>query len=101
MHRAKKINRCCHMIPFSFRSSIKFLFSTKIVLCLLVSSTNKTDCQDITEILLKVALNTIKPNHLYVLKKKFGNEMYMRVEEFVWKKDLKTLAADGINSQTE
>jgi hypothetical protein len=28
----------------------------------LVSSTNKTDCHDITEILLKVALNTITPN---------------------------------------
>jgi hypothetical protein len=28
-----------------------------------VSSTNKTDHHDITEILLKVALNTIKPNH--------------------------------------
>jgi hypothetical protein len=27
-----------------------------------VSSTNKTDRHDITEILLKVALNTIKPN---------------------------------------
>jgi hypothetical protein len=27
-----------------------------------VSSTNKTDCHDITEILLKVALNNIKPN---------------------------------------
>jgi hypothetical protein len=27
-----------------------------------VSSTNKTDCHDITEKLLKVALNTIKPN---------------------------------------
>ena len=27
-----------------------------------VSSTNKTDCHDITEILLKVALNTIKKN---------------------------------------
>ena len=27
-----------------------------------VSSINKTDCHDITEILLKVALNTIKPN---------------------------------------
>jgi hypothetical protein len=25
-----------------------------------VFSTNKTDCQDVTEILLKVALNTIK-----------------------------------------
>jgi hypothetical protein len=29
-----------------------------------VSSTNKTDCHDITEILLKVALNTIKPNKI-------------------------------------
>jgi hypothetical protein len=28
-----------------------------------VSSTNKTDRHDITEILLKVALNTIKPNN--------------------------------------
>ena len=27
-----------------------------------VSSTNKTDCHDIAEILLKVTLNTIKPN---------------------------------------
>jgi hypothetical protein len=26
-----------------------------------ISSTNKTDCHDITKILLKVALNTIKP----------------------------------------
>ena len=26
-----------------------------------VSSTNKTDCHDITEIVLKMALNTIKP----------------------------------------
>jgi hypothetical protein len=29
-----------------------------------VSSTNKTDCHNITEILLKVALNTIKPNQI-------------------------------------
>ena len=28
-----------------------------------VSSTNKTDCHDITEILLKVALNIITPPH--------------------------------------
>jgi hypothetical protein len=31
----------------------------------LVSSTNKTDCHDITEILLKVALITIRPNKSY------------------------------------
>jgi hypothetical protein len=28
------------------------------------TSTNKTDCHDITEILLKVALNTITPNSI-------------------------------------
>ena len=33
----------------------------------LVSSTNKTDCQDISEIMLKVALNTITPIFLVVL----------------------------------
>jgi hypothetical protein len=33
-----------------------------------VSSTNKTDCHDITEILLKVALNSTKSNHF-----KFNN----------------------------
>jgi hypothetical protein len=31
-----------------------------------VSSTNKTDCHNITEILLKVALSTIKPSQLFV-----------------------------------
>ena len=30
-----------------------------------VSSTNKIDCHDITEILLKVALNTIALTHIY------------------------------------
>jgi hypothetical protein len=34
----------------------------------LVSSTNKTDRHDITEILLKMALNTIKPTNTVVLK---------------------------------
>ena len=33
----------------------------RLVYCL-VSSTNKTDCHEITEILLKVVLNTITPN---------------------------------------
>ena len=32
-----------------------------------VSSTNKTDCHDITEILLKVALNTIKQTYTCIL----------------------------------
>ena len=33
----------------------------------MASSTNKTDRHDITEILLKVALNTIKQTYLYGL----------------------------------
>jgi hypothetical protein len=33
-----------------------------------VSSTNKTDCHDIAEILLKVALNTIKQINLNLIK---------------------------------
>jgi hypothetical protein len=44
----------------------------------LVSSTNKTDCHDITEILLKVALNTIKPNpanHVNILKVLLKNHL--------------------------
>jgi hypothetical protein len=32
-----------------------------------VSSTNKTDCHDITEILLKVVLNTINPNPYFFI----------------------------------
>jgi hypothetical protein len=32
----------------------------------LVSSTNKTDCHDITEILLKMVLNTIKKTNNYI-----------------------------------
>jgi hypothetical protein len=32
-----------------------------------VSSTNKTDCHNIAEILLKVALNTINPNLILVV----------------------------------
>ena len=35
--------------------------------CTLVSSTNKTDCHNITEILLEVALNTInQPTYIYI-----------------------------------
>ena len=36
--------------------------------CTLVSSTNKTDSNAITEILLKVALNSIQPNRKHFLK---------------------------------
>ena len=50
----------CHYIASDF------LFSAKresgFLHVLRVSSTNKTDYHDITEILLKVALNTINPN---------------------------------------
>ena len=47
--------------------------------CTPISSTNKTDCHDITEILLKVVLNTINQlNHLFIFlfplpHKKFMN----------------------------
>jgi hypothetical protein len=33
-----------------------------------IFSINKTDCHDITEILLKVALNTIKPNQTHAIR---------------------------------
>jgi hypothetical protein len=36
-----------------------------------VSSTNKTDCHDIAEILLKVALNTIDLNQAFIKQKMF------------------------------
>jgi hypothetical protein len=39
-----------------------------------VSSPNKTDCHDITEILLKVALNTINHNHLSLQHILFQNQ---------------------------
>ena len=45
--------------------------------CFSVSSTNNTDCHDITEILLKVALNTITPYFVLQLAnrlKKFDPE---------------------------
>jgi hypothetical protein len=35
-----------------------------------VPSTNKTDCHDITEILLKVVLNTIKQTNQTILREK-------------------------------
>jgi hypothetical protein len=38
----------------------------------LVSSTNKTDCHDITEILLKVVLNTINQHDRYSADKQWG-----------------------------
>jgi hypothetical protein len=49
--------------------NMKYCYKTKV--CTPVSSINKTDCHDITEILLKVALNTIPPSlvhhaHLFV-----------------------------------
>jgi hypothetical protein len=40
----------------------------------LVSSTNKTDCHDITEILLKVALNPINPRTHYCIPVNFNNK---------------------------
>ena len=63
---------CCEFESRSGRgvqhSVIKFVSDLRQVCGFLwdlppVSSTNKTDCHDITEILLKVALSTIKPTN--------------------------------------
>ena len=50
---AKKLDRSCWLKTVTLK--------TKIIIGTPVSSTNKTDRHDITEILLKVALNTITP----------------------------------------
>jgi hypothetical protein len=44
-----------------------------------VSSTNKTDRHDITEILLKVALNTINPNLFHNNSCKWSNYVYVTI----------------------
>ena len=44
-----------------------------------ISPTNKTDRHDITEILLKVALNTIKPNQLFFFVQNM--EFYLLIPE--------------------
>jgi hypothetical protein len=41
-----------------------------------VSSTNKTDCHDITEMLLKVALNTIKQTNKHT-SMRYGTDVYI------------------------
>jgi hypothetical protein len=48
----------------------------------LVSSTNKTDCHDITEILLKVALNTITLTQNAYLPSKTSNSKYVDFLKF-------------------
>ena len=47
----------------------------------LVSSTNKTNCHDITEILLKVALNTTTPP-LFINQALFSNASSMIFKKF-------------------
>ena len=47
-----------------------------------LSSTNKTDRHDITEILLKVALSTIKPNHLWFFFNSKGHKYHNTHGEF-------------------
>jgi hypothetical protein len=42
----------------------------------LVSSTNKTDCRDITEILLKVVLNTINQTQYHLVRSKEKYSIY-------------------------
>jgi len=45
-----------------------------------VSSTNKTDHHDITEILLKVVLNTISLNQTYVMMKDKSSTGVIRID---------------------
>ena len=57
-----------------------------------VSFTNKTDCHDITEILLKVALNTIKQNKLKIFifpcslisHLQYRNEIWFNLANWFW-----------------
>jgi hypothetical protein len=51
----------------------------------LVSSTNKTDHHDITEILLKVALNTIKQTVLFCLHMKSFSERLFPYGSYCWR----------------
>ena len=44
-----------------------------------VYSTNKTDCQDITEILLKVALNTIKQTSINIINGRISNKTRTKI----------------------
>ena len=66
---------------------IKFVSDLWQVGCFLwspqVSSTNKTDCHDITEILLKVALNTIKQNKQQNCKVR-NNDIYIRIFRYFY-----------------
>ena len=61
-------HRCCEFETQSEWGVQHYVikFVSDFSLCPPVSSTNKTDHHDIAEILLKVALSTIKPNpHFY------------------------------------
>jgi len=62
-----------------------------VSLCTLVSSTNKTVCHDITEILLKMELSTIPPplvqSGMVRLKKcSLGIEQQSLTHSNIWKK---------------
>ena len=50
-----------------------------------VSSTNTTDRHDITEILLKVALNTIKQTNIIFYSKKWSKNPIKKLKEIDWK----------------
>ena len=74
-------------IPLMARSTrctivLKFVSGRWFFLGTLVSSTNKTDCHDITDLLLKVALNTITLylTHYLVLK---INTNYLKTKQIL------------------
>ena len=56
-----------HSVVYSIRHYVITLSVTYSRSGTLVSSTNKTNRHDITEILLKVALNTINLNHVILI----------------------------------
>jgi hypothetical protein len=63
-----------------FHQFLIFVFSLGVVLGTPVSSINKTDCHNVTEILLKVALNTKSPSSkLHNTKRKNKNQKLMEI----------------------
>ena len=74
---------CCEFESWSWQGVhhyvIKFVSDLRQVggfFCPLVSSTNKTDRHNITEIWLKEALNTNKQTNIYILLTAFENLSY-------------------------
>ena len=82
--RILKFNNCC-ISYYNYKRV--FLYSdlrqvSGFLWVLPVSSTNKTDCQDITEILLNVALSTIKQTNF--IKFEIHSSIFCNLKYGVW-----------------